>query len=316
MRFLPLLLLSCTALADPVLRNAGSTLGPVTTLDAAADGGLTASRLNGVGALRCAEGGVTVVGCVTLSSQAFAGDKLFTGKVNISQHVTDAGAVTAAGAAFTSTLGAGGASSGATPGGTGGAYSFTAGPGGASAGAGNGGTGGAVTIAGGIGGAGAVGRVAGSGGNVVINSGAAGAASGGTGNSSGNITIDTGAPSGAGTAGAIFIGGGNSNGVLIGRPGPVIEVAGPGVMSTGEGIGGNVLMTQVGNAAMTAGELAVSFPTLFHSPTPSCVCTHVNTTNSNPCSIKNGAVPTLSGVTFVVASGGTDVVHWSCVGGR
>lgn len=72
---------------------------------------------------------------------------------------------------------------------------------------------------------------------------------------------------------------------------------------------------EVGSGAMTAGELAVTFSTSFGAA-PVCVCTHVNTTNTNACNIKSGSTPSTTGVTFAVTSGGTDVVHWNCVGTR
>ena len=67
------------------------------------------------------------------------------------------------------------------------------------------------------------------------------------------------------------------------------------------------------SAALVANELAVTFATAFGAA-PVCVCTHVNTTNSNPCTIKSGSAPTTTAVTFTVASGGTDVIHWMCLG--
>jgi len=72
---------------------------------------------------------------------------------------------------------------------------------------------------------------------------------------------------------------------------------------------------EVGSAAMTASELAVTFTTAF-GVAPVCVCTHVNTTNDAACNIKTGAAPSTTGVTFAVAAGGTDVVHWHCIGAR
>lgn len=68
-----------------------------------------------------------------------------------------------------------------------------------------------------------------------------------------------------------------------------------------------------GASAMIAGSLPVTFGTAF-SAAPSCVCTHVNTTNSNPCVI--GVAPSTSGVTFAVTSGSTDVVNWLCMGAK
>lgn len=79
--------------------------------------------------------------------------------------------------------------------------------------------------------------------------------------------------------------------------------------------GANPKRVECGSGAMTAGALAVTFGTAF-SAAPICNCTHVNTTNSNACVISSAAVPTTSGVTFAVTSGGTDVVHWCCMGDR
>lgn len=79
--------------------------------------------------------------------------------------------------------------------------------------------------------------------------------------------------------------------------------------------GANAKDIEVGSGAMTGGELAVTFGTGFGTA-PICNCTHVNTTNANGCNIKSGATPTTTTVTFAVTSGGTDVVHWNCVGAR
>jgi hypothetical protein len=76
-----------------------------------------------------------------------------------------------------------------------------------------------------------------------------------------------------------------------------------------------VLAIEKGATAMTSNELAVTFATAFGAA-PSCNCTHVNTSNTNACNIKSGSAPTTAGVTFAVASGGTDVVDWICIGTR
>lgn len=68
-----------------------------------------------------------------------------------------------------------------------------------------------------------------------------------------------------------------------------------------------------GSGAMTGGALAVTFGTAF-SVAPKCTCTHVNTTNANACNISSAGVPSTTAVTFAVTSGGTDVVHWICIG--
>lgn len=76
----------------------------------------------------------------------------------------------------------------------------------------------------------------------------------------------------------------------------------------------NQQMIQHAASAMTAGALAVTFGTAYTSVAPTCTCTHVNTTNSNPCVIS--VAPSTTAVTFAVASGGTDVVDWICMGRR
>lgn len=70
---------------------------------------------------------------------------------------------------------------------------------------------------------------------------------------------------------------------------------------------------QFSYGAMTASALAVTFNPAFTS-NPQCQCTHVNTTNTNPCTLASGSVPTPTTANFAVASGGTDVVHWLCCG--
>ena len=70
-----------------------------------------------------------------------------------------------------------------------------------------------------------------------------------------------------------------------------------------------------GSAAMTTGALAVTFTTAFGAA-PKCVCTHVDTTNTNPCTIQAAGAPSTTAVTFAVASGGSDVVHYFCIGQR
>lgn len=70
---------------------------------------------------------------------------------------------------------------------------------------------------------------------------------------------------------------------------------------------------QYGYGAMTANALAVTFTRAFSS-NPSCFCTHVDTTNTNPCTLTAASVPTTTTASFSVASGGTDVVHWQCCG--
>ncbi len=42
----------------------------------------------------------------------------------------------------------------------------------------------------------------------------------------------------------------------------------------------------------------------------------MDTTNTNACTILHTALPTASVANFAVASGGTDVIDWCCIGPR
>lgn len=91
MRILTLLALcSSVALADIPFRQApGGTFLPVRDLECGADGGLLCIRDAGTatGVMRCNAASATEPGCVTPSSQTFAGDKTFTGDPRIVGHV-------------------------------------------------------------------------------------------------------------------------------------------------------------------------------------------------------------------------------------
>jgi len=191
----------------------------------------------------------------------------------------------------------------------GGAVSISGGAGGATS-SGTGEAGGAVTIRAGTGGNGVSGT-SGVGGDLTLTSGNAGTA-GVSGGASGNVTLDTGAATGAATNGTMSLGTTSANSITIGRSGKAVTVNGYGVLTTH---GTTVLAVESGASAMTANELAVTFGTAFGAA-PACTCTHVNTTNTNPCNIKSGSTPTTTTVTFAVASGGTDVVDWICIGTR
>lgn len=71
--------------------------------------------------------------------------------------------------------------------------------------------------------------------------------------------------------------------------------------------------TEYGISPLSSGSLAVTFAHAFGAA-PVCNCTHTDTTNTNPCTIHVAA--TTTGVTFAVASGGTDRVTWQCIGDK
>jgi hypothetical protein len=200
------------------------------------------------------------------------------GTWNYTAHATDTGAATVAGTGFTSALGAGGISSGATPGATGGGYSFTAGTGGASAGSAVGGNGGSANFFAGAGGAangtqtggaggacqvasgaGAGGRVggdlylvaanggiasasyaAGAGGNIFQSSGNGGAESTGAAAAGGTISITS------GSGGAASSGTAGTGGALTLRSG------GGGSAGAGTGSAGGVVTLDTGAATGAA----------------------------------------------------------------
>lgn len=72
-------------------------------------------------------------------------------------------------------------------------------------------------------------------------------------------------------------------------------------------------LIQFGYAAMTTGAVTITFRTAFTS-NPQCQCAHRNTTNSNPCVLDASTVPTTTAAKFLVASGGSDVIDWLCIG--
>lgn len=77
--------------------------------------------------------------------------------------------------------------------------------------------------------------------------------------------------------------------------------------------GATTPLMQWGDGPLVADELAVTYTTAFAN-NPSCVCSHTQTTNTNACGVKTGTAPSTTAVTFAVASGGTDVVFWQCMG--
>lgn len=83
-----LLITGAAAIADTGLLNGGVTVGPVRNLDAALDGGLTASRASGssTGQLRCASATADTPGCVNTGAQTFAGAKTFTSPVRVGNY--------------------------------------------------------------------------------------------------------------------------------------------------------------------------------------------------------------------------------------
>jgi hypothetical protein len=181
------------------------------------------------------------------------------GSWNFTTHATDTGAATVAGTGFTSALGAGGISSGATPGATGGAYSFTAGTGGASAGSAAGGNGGAAAFSSGAGGASNGTQTGGAGGALSLTCGNAGG-----GRIGGAMTLTAGnggiaaASYAAGAGGAITAtagtGGAESTSAAA-NGGAVSIAAGPGgaAASGTAGTGGALTLSSGGAGAANAG---------------------------------------------------------------
>lgn len=74
-----LVIVAPACFAQSLLKNAGARLGPVTSLDCAADGGLTCARTatTGTGRLYCSAASATETGCVTTGTQTFSGVKDF-----------------------------------------------------------------------------------------------------------------------------------------------------------------------------------------------------------------------------------------------
>lgn len=78
------LVASCSALADIVLKNGGTTVGPVTSLNCSADAGVLCTRTTGsVGNLRCNAATAIEPGCVVPSAQTLGGDKTWNGSQRI-----------------------------------------------------------------------------------------------------------------------------------------------------------------------------------------------------------------------------------------
>ncbi len=79
--FLVAILVVGCARADTVLKNAGSSLGPIISLDCSADAGLFCQRPIGTsgGKLSCATATTNTLGCVSTGAQNFTGTKTFNG---------------------------------------------------------------------------------------------------------------------------------------------------------------------------------------------------------------------------------------------
>ena len=73
------------------------------------------------------------------------------------------------------------------------------------------------------------------------------------------------------------------------------------------------LAIECGMDAGTSGVLTWAFGTAFGAA-PVCVCSHVDTTNANACTIDHTVVPTTALARFNVASGGTDKISFCCAG--
>lgn len=101
MRLLALLpLLSSLALADVVLKNNGTSIGPVTNLDCSVDGGLVCARAAGGGKLSCASATTTTPGCVDTGTQNWSGLKNFAASVTIDGGLLVTGNLTVDGGAY------------------------------------------------------------------------------------------------------------------------------------------------------------------------------------------------------------------------
>jgi hypothetical protein len=73
-----LLLVGSLALADELLKHAGTNVGPINAINCLADGGLACTRSSSaVGSIQCLGATATEPGCVTPSAQTFAGQKSF-----------------------------------------------------------------------------------------------------------------------------------------------------------------------------------------------------------------------------------------------
>lgn len=78
-------LVASVAFGDVILKNAGATVGPVTSINCAPDAGLFCARDAGsVGTIRCNAANAVEPGCVTPSAQTFSGAKTFGNSVVLS----------------------------------------------------------------------------------------------------------------------------------------------------------------------------------------------------------------------------------------
>lgn len=91
---LALAALAACAHADVGLRNAGTVVGPVTSIDCGADAGVFCARATGtsIGKLSCAAASATNTGCVTPHDQVFAGRKTIDGGLVVMGATTLSGA--------------------------------------------------------------------------------------------------------------------------------------------------------------------------------------------------------------------------------
>lgn len=110
--------------------------------------------------------------------------------------------------------------------GDGGGAALEAGIGGTASANHPGGLGGRVAIGFGNGGDGSAAQAAGDGGDVDISTGSGGTDNGGGGGDSGDLTMDTGAATGAGTNGDVIVGGTNAQSVSVGRAGKATTIQG------------------------------------------------------------------------------------------
>lgn len=93
---LSLLLVVGCAHADTILKNAGTTVGPINTLECNLDGGLVCTRAPGgtTGKLTCATASQTTSGCVSTGNQDWSGTKTINGGLAVNGAVwIDAGTV-------------------------------------------------------------------------------------------------------------------------------------------------------------------------------------------------------------------------------
>lgn len=78
-------LIAAPAFADTVLKNAGSTIGPVTSIDCPADAGVFCARTTGTstGKLTCAVASAANTGCISPTDQVLAGKKTLDGGLTV-----------------------------------------------------------------------------------------------------------------------------------------------------------------------------------------------------------------------------------------